>query len=62
VTNERQRQLIEAHREMRKQAFQAALPGVEAFFNDARQALLGAKHASELTTVDVPLVRHFAEP
>lgn len=62
MTNERRQALIKAHRDLRKEAFIAVSPKVAEFFQDAKTALVGTKHASESAHFDPLLRRHLVEP
>jgi len=57
----RRQDLIEAHRDLRKIAFETAYPSVVAYFQEAEAALEGVKVASELAGFDPVLLKHFAE-
>lgn len=59
---QRRQALIEAHRTLRKEAFEAVAPAVATYFQDARTALTSVKHASETTAFDAALRRHLVEP
>lgn len=57
----RRRELIEAHRDLRKHAFAQVYPHVDAYFREAEQALDGVKVASDLASYDPTLLKHFSE-
>jgi hypothetical protein len=57
----RRKELIEAHRQFRKYAFEQVYPHVDAYFRDAEQALDGVKVASDLASYDPTLLKHFSE-
>lgn len=57
----RRKELIEAHREFRKQAFVQVYPHVDAYFREAEQALDGVKVASDLASFNPTLLKHFSE-
>jgi hypothetical protein len=58
----RRQALIEAHRDLRKEAFEAVAPKVAEYFRDAEAALGEAKHASESAAFDPAIRRHLVEP
>lgn len=58
----RRRALIQAHCALRKEAFAGVAPHVQAFFEEARNALSGAKHASESVHFHPALRAHLLEP
>lgn len=49
--------LVQLHRQLRESGFQAALPKVAYVWQDST-----AKHASEVTPLDVSLIRHRQTP
>ena len=57
----RREELIEAHRDLRKVAFDHVFPHIDAYFRAAEQALHGVKVASEMVNFDPTLLKHFAE-
>lgn len=61
MSPERRQALIEAHRDLRKVAFETVYGVVDEYFRDAEQALSGVKVASELVGFDPILLKHFAE-
>ena len=61
MRSERREALIEAHRDLRKVAFDEVYPHVNAYFRAAEQALHGVKVASEMVSFDPTLLKHFAE-
>jgi len=62
MNDDRRRALIEAHRDLRKAAFDAVSPKVAEYFRDARECLGAAKHASEASAFDPVLRSHLVEP
>lgn len=58
----RRQALIEAHRNMRKEAFDTCAPAVAEYFQDAKGALSSVKHASEAAAFISSIRRHLVEP
>jgi hypothetical protein len=61
MTPFREQELIEAHRDLRKVAFEYVQGQVDAYFREAEGALASVKVASELVEFDRALLKHFSE-
>ena len=61
MKSDRRAQLVNEHLELRKAAFERALPHVDAFFKEAQAAFSNVKVASELASFDAALRKHLVE-
>lgn len=62
IKTARAQALIAEHAELRKSAFRATEPAVQALFREAEANLRSCKTAAEASAFHPDLLRHFAEP
>ena len=58
----RQKELLQEHNQLRKEAFERATGPVSEYFREAEEALKGIKTAAELSIFNVILRKHLGTP